>query len=46
MGKKILVSSAKIMKWEEADERERSLMYKRNKNGPRIDPCGTPQTMS
>ena len=31
--KRILVSSAKIMKWEEGDERGRSLMYKRNKRG-------------
>ena len=44
--KKILVSSAKVMKYEEGNERGRSLMYKRNKSGPRIDPCGTPHTMS
>ena len=41
--KRILVSSAKNMKWEEGEERGRSFMYKRNKNVPRIDPCGTPQ---
>ena len=46
MGKRILVSSAKIMKWEEGDEIGRSLMYKRNKSGPRIDPCGTRHTIS
>ena len=46
MGKSILVSSAKIMKWEEGEESGRLLMYKRNKSGPRIDPCGTPQIIS
>ena len=44
--KRILVSPSKLMKWEEGDERGRSLMYKRNKSGPRIDPCDTPQTIS
>ena len=34
------------MKWEEGEERGRSFMYKRNKSGPRIDPRGTPQTIS
>ena len=30
-GKRILVSSAKIMKWEEGEERGRSFMYKKIK---------------
>ena len=29
------------MKWEEGEERGRSFMYKRNKSGPRIDPCAS-----
>lgn len=41
----IFVSSAKIIKWEVSEHLGRSLIYKRNKRGPRIDPCGTPQVI-
>ena len=39
------VSSANMMVWRSGDAKLRSLMYKRNSNGPRIEPCGTPQVI-
>ena len=42
---KILMSSAKIMKCNKSDTLNISLMYNINNEGPRIDPCGTPQRM-
>ena len=37
------VSSANIAIWELFTKSSRSFTYKRNRAGPRIDPCGTPE---
>src|SRR6218665_2844847 len=40
--KKKCVSSAKSKKWRSEEAQGRSLMKSRNKRGPRMEPCGTP----
>ena len=42
MGLKIFVSSAKVAMLEVLTVSERWFSYRRNSNGPRIEPCGTP----
>ena len=44
-GQKRLVSSANKIVDKLLVELLRSLMYIKNSNGPRIDPCGTPQVI-
>jgi len=39
------VSSANIITFVRRDTLTRSLLYKRNRSGPRTDPCGTPQAI-
>ena len=41
--KVILVSSAKILGEAEVRQLGRSLIYTKNRSGPRLLPCGTPQ---
>ena len=41
--KKRLVSSANIIGSNKRDAFDRSLIYTRNRSGPRIDPWGMPQ---
>ena len=41
--KKRLVSSSNIIGSNKRDAFSRSLIYTRNRSGPLIDPCGTPQ---
>ena len=43
--KKRFVSSANIMGFKMLEALHKSLTYKRNNSGPKIDPCGTPQLM-
>ena len=41
----MLVLSAKSMKSKAFHASHESLMYNKNNNGPKIDPCGTPYLM-
>ena len=42
----MFVSSANKIEKQDSDTIDRSVMYNRKRNGPRIDPCGTPQSIS
>ena len=42
---KILVSSANIIKVSSLVTVLRSLIYSKNRSGPKIEPCGTPHIM-
>ena len=41
-----LVSSVNIIGTSTFEELERSFAYKKNNNGPTIEPCGTPHLIS
>ena len=43
--RKMFVSSANKTSWTNTEALQISLIYNRNNNGPRTEPCGTPQVI-